>query len=275
MLRCRTVLAMATVVSAFAVDTVRAGESVFVPLPDCSSLPRTAVTYSPEGLFPEEASANSLPPGEQSQGWRLLFDGHSMTGWHGFQRDRVPGAWRVEEGALTLGTWNEGDPVDERGDIRTAEAFEDFELRLQWAVAPGGNSGVFYLAREGVAEAIFESAPEMQILDDAGHEDGRDPTHRAGSAYDLYAPLCNALRPVGEYNDVRLVVRGGRVDHWLNGYRIVVYELDSPQWRERVARSKFRDMPGFARARRGYIGLQDHGDVVRFRNIRIREYRKP
>lgn len=248
-----------------------AANSSFVPLPDCSSLPKGTVAYSAEGLRDQATrGANALSEPEVKQQWHLLFDGKSLNGWKGFQRATIPATWHVADGNLSVGKWHEGDPMDERGDVRTAAEFANFELRLQWAATPNSNSGIFFLAREGVAESIFEGAPELQILDDARHEDGELPAHRAGGLYDLYAPRCNALRPIGQYNDVRLVVDHGHVEHWLNGYRVLEYELGTPQWRQQVANSKFKDMPQFGVARSGFIALQDHGDVIRFRNIRAR-----
>jgi cytochrome c len=244
----------------------------FVALPECSSLPNGWVEFSTLGVRNQSTEgANALTADERKANFRLLFDGKSLQGWHGFQQDRIPSAWQVKDGALSVAKWNEGDPTDNRGDVRTTDIFEDFELRLQWAATPASNSGIFFFAQEGIAEAIYEGAPELQILDDAGHEDGIEASHRAGGLYDLYAPKCNAVRPIGEYNDIRLVVRRGHVEHWLNGYRVLTYQPGNAEWRKHVARSKFRDMPHFGVARRGYIALQDHGDVIRFRNVRIRE----
>jgi len=253
-----------------AIDAVAASGS-FVPLPDCGSLPKGAIAYSTDGQRGQASQgANALSEPEAKQQWQLLFDGKSLNGWQGFQRKTIPATWHVADGSLSVTKWHEGDPMDERGDVRTAAEFGNFELRLQWAATPNSNSGIFFLAREGVAESIFEGAPELQILDDAHHEDGELPSHRAGGLYDLYAPRCNALRPIGQYNDVRLVVKQGHVEHWLNGYRVLEYQLGTPQWRRQVANSKFKDMPQFGVARSGFIALQDHGDVIRFRNIRVR-----
>jgi cytochrome c len=178
----------------------------------------------------------------------------------------------VEQGTLTLSKLNEGESFEGRGDLRTTAPFENFELRLQWIAASGSNSGIFFFGRESAADRLWQVAPEMQVLDDVVSEDNLAPSHRAGGLYDLYAPKCNALRPAGEFNDVRLVVRNGHVEHWLNGYRIVEYDLDSPDFRSRVALSKFRDMPQFAKLHRGFVALQDHGDVIRFRNVRIHAF---
>lgn len=248
----------------------------YVALPNCSSLPEGTIEFSTLGMSDHShQSPNALSAEERKANFRLLFDGTSLNGWHGFQQQAIPAAWHAADGTLSVVKWNQGDPTDNRGDIRTADEFGEFELRLQWAATPASNSGIFFLAREGVAEAIYESAPELQILDDAGHEDGAEPSHRAGGLYDLYAPKCNAVRPIGEYNDVRLVVRHGHVDHWMNGYRVLSYQLGDAEWSRRIAHSKFRDWPNFGVARRGYIALQDHGDVIRFRNIRIQEGARP
>ena len=244
--------------------------SAFSPLPDCS-LPASQVAYSKDGIVAATSSGNQLTPDERGGGWRLLFDGKSMHGWRGFDTEAIPRAWRVEKGALTLAKLQEGASTEGRGDIVTDAQFANFELRLQWAVEAGANSGIFFFAREGAADRIWKAAPEVQVLDDARHKDGELPSHRAGALYDIYEPKCHALKPAGEYNDARLVVRNGHVEHWLNGYRLVEYDLDSEDFRKRVAASKFRDQPEFARVHRGRLGLQDHGDVIRFRSIRLRE----
>lgn len=208
------------------------------------------------------ACAGARPVTQRAvQDWQPLFDGHSTRGWHNVGRDSIDPRWQAIDSALVL-------TVAGGGDIASDAQYGDFELELEWQVAPGGNSGIFYRAHD--AAPVWHSAPEMQILDDARAEDRHEPSHRAGSVYDLYAPTQATARPAGEYNRVRIVARGGRVEHWLNGHLVVRYDLDSADWKRRVAASKFADLPGFATARRGHIALQDHGDVVRFRNLRIR-----
>jgi hypothetical protein len=155
------------------------------------------------------------------------------------------------------------------GDILTADEFGDFELRLQWKLAEGGNSGIFFRV-VNTGSQVWESGPEMQILDNARHADGKNPLTSAGSNYGLHAPVRDVTRPVGEWNDVRLLVAGAKVEHWLNGVKVVEYELWSPEWESLVKRSKFVTMPAYGRAKRGRIALQDHGDPVWFRNITIR-----
>jgi hypothetical protein len=157
----------------------------------------------------------------------------------------------------------------ERGDIITNEMYEDFELRLEWKISPGGNSGIMF----GVSEATrrtYEAGPEMQVLDNAGHADGQAPVTSAGSNYALHAPSVDATRPVGEWNEVRLIVIDGQVEHWMNGQQIVAYELGSDEWEHLVADSKFAEWPEYGRQAEGHLALQDHGNHVWYRNIRIR-----
>ncbi len=156
------------------------------------------------------------------------------------------------------------------GDIITRAQFTDFELELEWKVGPRGNSGVFYRANEGT-RVIYENAAEMQILDNTGHFDGRNTLTSAGANYALDAPVRDVTRPVGEWNRARIVARGARVEHWLNDVTVVEYELWSDAWTAKVAASKFAAWPTYGLGRRGHLGLQDHGDVVSFRNLRVRE----
>ena len=205
---------------------------------------------------------NTLSAAQRDAGWRLLFDGASLDGWRGYDMEGLPGGWAVEDGLLTR--------VGPGGDLITDEEFSDFELSLEWMVEEGGNSGVFYRAAEG-EEWIYHSAPEFQILDDPNHADGQNPTTSAGANYALHPAPRGVVRPANEWNTARIMVRGSSVEHWLNGTRVVAYELGSADWEERVARSKFVEWPAYGQAARGHIGLQDHGDRVWYRNIMIRE----
>jgi hypothetical protein len=191
----------------------------------------------------------------------MLFDGRSLDAWRGFRNNRVPAGWQVVDGALTR--------VGEGGDLITRDEFGDFELALEWKVAEGGNSGIMYRVTED-ARATYETGPEMQVLDDARHKDGESRLTAAGSAYGLYAAPAGVVKPAGEWNAVRILVRGSHVEHWLNGVKVVEYELGSPDWKAKVEASKFKQWPGYGRAAKGHIALQDHGDRVAYRDIKIR-----
>jgi len=208
-----------------------------------------------------QASLNTLTPAERDAGWRLLFDGKTTTGWRGWKMDTLPSGWEVVDGALTR--------VRPAADIITTEKFKDFELSLEWNIAPKGNSGIFYRASEQ-DDAIYWTAPEMQVLDDAGHPDGRSRLTAAGSDYGLYPSPAGVVKPAGQWNQVRLVVNGNHVEHWLNGVKVVEYELGSPDWEAKVKASKFARHRGYGRNREGYIGLQEHDYWVAYRNIKIR-----
>jgi len=177
--------------------------------------------------------------------------------------DALPAEWLVEDGTLQFRPGGPG------GDILTRETFADFELELEWRVAEGGNSGIFFRVDEAEPRT-FESGPEMQVLDNKGHADGKNPLTSAGSNYALHAPSQDTTRPVGEWNQARLLVRGAQVEHWLNGVKVVEYELWTEDWRSLVAGSKFVEWPRYGLAREGHIALQDHGDPVWYRNIRVR-----
>jgi hypothetical protein len=193
--------------------------------------------------------------------WRVLFDGRSLDQWRGYRSDRVPPGWRAVDGALTR--------VAAAGDLITRDVFGDFELELEWLVAEGGNSGIMYRVTEESGET-YQTGPEMQVLDDARHGDGKSRHTAAGAVYGLYPAPAGVVKPAGVWNKARIVVLGSHVEHWLNGVEVASYELGSPDWKARVAESKFRKWPGYGRAAEGHIALQDHGDRVAYRNIRIR-----
>ncbi|GIV59619.1 MAG: glycosyl hydrolase [Rhodothermaceae bacterium] len=198
--------------------------------------------------------------------WIALFDGTSTDHWRGYRKDHLPDAWQIEDGTLAFVPGS-----GEGGDIITKEQFEDFELELEWKVAEGGNSGIMYLVVESEEyDYPWQTGPEMQILDNAAHADAQIEKHRAGDLYDLIAGSEDASKPAGAWNHVRIVLHDGHLEHWLNGKKVVETRLWTPAWDSLVAASKFRDMEGFGQARRGHIALQDHGDRVWFRNIRIR-----
>ncbi len=194
--------------------------------------------------------------------WQELFDGTSLAGWQGHRTPGVtPAGWTAENGVLLRSGAG--------GDLVTAEQYANFELEFEWMVTAGGNSGVFYRINPDV-EVTYMSAPEYQVLDDALHRDGRSRLTSAGAAYGLYPSPEGHTKPVGAWNQGRIVVDGAKVEHWLNGTLMATYELWSTDWEQRVRDSKFNEWPQYGRATRGHIGLQDHGDRVGFRNIRIK-----
>lgn len=236
----------------------------------CAALPLALWTCGPSaGSGPNAAlpsprattTMNVLSAAEQAAGWRLLFDGRTTDGWRGYRKTTMPAGWQVVDGALTR--------TAEGGDILTTQQFANFELSLEWTIAPGGNSGVFYRASED-DEAVYWTAPEMQVLDDAHHADGKSRLTAAGADYGLYEAPAGIVKPAGEWNEARILVNGRHVEHWLNGVRLLQYELWSPDWEVRVRNSKFAPHPRYGRNTEGYIGLQDHGDWVAYRNIKIR-----
>lgn len=196
-------------------------------------------------------------------GFVRLFDGRTTSGWHGFKRQDVPKCWRVIDGNLTVV------PGEDDGDLSSDEVYTDFDLRIEWLVAPGANSGIMYRADEGHS-APWMTGPEMQILDDDRHADGKRPETSAGSCYGLYARNPKTVKPAGQWNAARIVARGSVIEHWLNGKRVVRYVMGSRDWKNRVANTKFQYMIDYGTLKVGHIVLQDHGDRVAFRNIRIK-----
>ncbi len=200
---------------------------------------------------------------DPGDGWIDLLANPAVQ-WRGYQLDALPAGWSFDTATNVLTRTAAG------GDIITREQFGDFELELEWKIDSAGNSGIFYRATEGT-EVIYMNATEMQILDNAGHADGKNSLTSTGANYALYAPTVTAAKPVGEWNHVRIVADGPHVEHWLNGTKVVEYEMGSADWAARVKDTKFAQWPAYGQSMTGHIGLQDHGDVVAFRNIRVRE----
>lgn len=218
---------------------------------------------------PAHAADNTLTEAEKSAGWKLLFDGKSTAGWRGYRLKEMPPGWSVIDGALVKVKGGAGGKGAGGGDdIVTTEEFDNFELSLEWKIVRNGNAGVLYHVSEEAVTA-WHFAPEVQILDNTTWPN-RDRRQHAGACYDLYAPAKDVTKPVGEWNHFRILVNGAHVEHWLNGEKIVTYELWSDDWKERVAKSKFKDKPKFGTFKRGPICLQDHSDRVEFKNLKIR-----
>lgn len=207
-------------------------------------------------------AAMTARPEAQST-WTVLFDGTSMAAFRGYKTEAMPAGWSIVEGTLVKG--------DKGADIITREQFGDFELSLDWKIAEAGNAGIFYRATEEY-DRVYWSAPEYQLLDDEKGADNKTRLTCAGAAYALYPSPAGHLKKVGEWNTTRIVAKGPHVEHWLNGVKLLEYELWSPDWTTKVKASKFEKYPNFGKAKRGHIGFQgDHAGTLVFRNIRIRE----
>ena len=245
-----------------------------------------AIVFAAGASFAEaqtpRVESNVLSATERAAGWRLLFDGKTLKGWRGLGYDSVPTAhWKVVDGAIQkiasgkVAKMPDGQPAN-GGDLMTVGTFGDFELAFQWKVTPGANSGVKYNVSEefSLKNASNHAALgfEYQVLDDSLSDDNKIATHLAGSLYDLFAPgKAKRLEPVGQWNSSRLVFRGNHGEHWLNGAKIVEFDLGTPRMDSALAASKYRSIKGFAERRKGHIILQDHGDETYYRAIKIRE----
>jgi 3-keto-disaccharide hydrolase len=205
--------------------------------------------------------------------WVSLFDGKTTNGWHKYGGGPVGPAWKVADGVLHLdASEKEGGKIKGGGDIVTDEQFENFDLKLEWKISEGGNSGIMFCVQEDTTKykAPYETGPEMQVLDNDGHTDGKIHKHRAGDLYDLIACSKETVKPVGEWNLVEIKVLNGKLDFFLNGVNVVSSIMWDDNWDKIVAASKFKTMPGFAKFKKGGIDLQDHDCTVSYRNIMIK-----
>jgi hypothetical protein len=217
---------------------------------------------------------NKLTGEEKGSGWKLLFDGRTTKGWHKYGGDKVGSAWKVKDGYLYLDTTiKENWQIKDGGDIITDEEFENFDLKLEWKIAKDGNSGIIFYIHEDKSKYnwCWETGPEMQVLDNNGHPDAKIIKHRAGDLYDLIFCSKETVKSYGEWNLAEIKCVDGKLDLYLNGENVISTMLWDDSWKKMVANSKFRNMPGFGVFRKGHIGLQDHGNEVCFRNIRIRK----
>ncbi|MCU0450437.1 MAG: DUF1080 domain-containing protein [Bernardetiaceae bacterium] len=192
-------------------------------------------------------------------------DLNTLDQWRNFKSQTLNPNWVVQDGAIHLAARG-------GGYIVTKKQYENFELQLEWKIAKNGNSGIFFhVVEDPELTQPWHSGPEMQVLDNDGHPDAKIKTHRAGDNYDLQACTEETVKPAGEWNKVKLIVNRGQVQHWLNGKKVVEYQLGSPEWEAMYQKSKFRVMPKYGKAGKGHLALQDHGDLVWFRKIRVRE----
>lgn len=214
---------------------------------------------------------NQLTANEKKEGWKLLFTGNTTDGWRGFNLKEIPASWKVEEGCLI--TSGNASGSDMSGDIITNEMFEDFELSLEWKISAGGNSGIFFHVIEGPYQAPYFTGPEYQLIDDTGFPQKLEEWQQTGANYAMHNAdkTKKKLKKAGEFNASKIQVKDGHVVHWLNGEKIVEYDLWTPEWFRLSREGKWKDYPFYGLARKGHIGLQDHGSPVYFRNIKIRD----
>lgn len=236
------------------------------------------------GVTGYQNKPNTLSEAEKAAGWILLFDGESFKGWQGLGRNQIPDShWVIEDQAIKkvaqgdVPLQADGQPL-QGGDIMTIAVFSDFELYFEWKISPAGNSGIKYNVSESMSTAFPPRHAalgfEYQVLDDFNHPDaGNGPNRTAAALYDLIAPGDKELKPVGEYNTARIIFRGNCGEHWLNGQKVLEYELERADMKARLAASKYHSIPEFSKKRQGHIVLQDHTDEVWYRNIKIREFK--
>ena len=208
---------------------------------------------------------NTLSEKEKKEGWQLLFNGKDLNGWRTFQGKEISG-WKVIDGVLN----NSGVGSDHGGDIVTKAKFQNFELSLEWKIAPQSNSGIFYHVNEKIGTAIYESGPEYQLIDDKGWPDRLRDDQHSGANYGMHAPKNAIVKDSNEWNQTRIVVDGTHVQHYLNGVKVVDYQLWDNDWLLLKEKGKWKDYPYYGMARKGPIGLQDHGGLAQFRNIKIK-----
>src|SRR5690606_37759563 len=226
-------------------------------------------TPKTEETMTEDTITASAPAEE----WTSLFDGQTLNGWSKYGGGEVGKGWKVENGELYLDaankdSWKDGDG----GDIVTNEEYENFHFKTEWKISPKGNSGIIFLVHESPEFGqTYHTGPEMQVLDNAGHPDGKIISHRSGDLYDLIVSSEETVKPVGEWNQAEIILNQGKLDLILNGVTVVSTTMWTPEWDALVAGSKFKDMPGFAKYKKGKIALQDHGDVVHYRNLVIKK----
>jgi cytochrome c len=228
-----------------------------------------AVTSS----FVYAQSPNTLSQAEKKEGWKLLFDGKTTKGWRNFKSDKIGSAWKVSDGTLYLDVSNkENGKLIGGGDLVTVGEYENFELSLEWKIQACGNSGVMFNVQEGASNTTpWQTGPEMQVLDNECHPDAKIIKHRAGDLYDLISSSTETVKPAGEWNVAKMVTKNGHYEFWLNGTKAVEFDMHTPEWDQLVAGSKFKNMAEFGKFKKGRISLQDHGDQVWFRSIKIKE----
>ncbi|HUQ96309.1 MAG TPA: DUF1080 domain-containing protein, partial [Chitinophagaceae bacterium] len=247
-------------------------------LTSCSSTKTTTGaagnTTESGGTTMTNTSGTALSKVDADAGFVSIFDGKTLAGWHSYGKSAPGQAWKVDNGAIHLDAASKQSyQTNGGGDLITDAEYENYDLRLDWKISPNGNSGIIINTKEDTTKysESWYTGMEMQVLDNDGHSDGKIPKHRAGNLYDLIAVSKETVKPVGEWNAVQIVNNRGKLDLYLNGEHVVETRMDDDAWRALIAGSKFKDMPDFAKFSKGRIGLQDHGNDVWYRNIRIKQ----
>lgn len=211
----------------------------------------------------------SMTTASSKEGWIKLFDGKTTNGWHTFNKSTAGDAWKVEDGAITLVK----SPGTTGGDLVTNEEYSNFHLKLEWKISPKGNSGIIFFVKEDPKfSQTYLTGPEMQVLDNDGHADGKIHKHRTGDLYDLIASSSEPVKPVGQWNLAEIIANKGKLTFMLNGVKIVETTMWDENWNQLVAGSKFKSWADFGKYKSGRIALQDHGDQVWYRNIEIKKF---
>lgn len=211
---------------------------------------------------------NVLSEDEINNGWQLLFDGKSMDKWRGFNKSGIQSGWIVNDGKMVA----LGKGADNYGDIITKEQFSNFDLKLEWNISKGGNSGIFYGVQEGAFETPYATGPEYQLIDDVNFPQKLEEWQKCGADYAMY--LANdkkKLKEIGQWNSSRIIVNDSLVQYWLNNEKIVEFKRWTPDWKQRVSEGKWKDYPSYGLFREGHIGLQDHGYKISFRDLKIKK----
>jgi hypothetical protein len=231
---------------------------------------------TPTASAPPVVQDNTLTADEQAAGWQLLFDGKTIQHWHNYGKTTIGQSWVVSDGAIHLdarpgkdGHWQAADG----GDIISNESYQNFEFSVDWKIDTCGNSGIFFNVVEDTAKYDYgwKSGPEMQVLDNACHPDAKITKHRAGDLYDLISCKTETVKPGLQWNTAKIISKSGHLEQWLNGVKVVEVQMFTPEWEQLIAGSKFKEWPGFGKSDSGRIGLQDHGNKVWFKNIKIKK----
>jgi hypothetical protein len=222
----------------------------------------TILLFACAAALSMKAADNTLTDAEKADGWKSLFDGKTMNHWRNFKAEGVNAKWSVKDGAMQLAGRG-------GGDIITKEQFENFDFQMEWKISEGGNSGIFILADEK-GKKVYSHAPEIQILDNERHRDRMKPTHRSGSLYDMIASPESSFKKAGEWNQVRILLDKGNLQVWQNGVSTCKLKINGEKWVTLRNKSKFAKWPGFGLNKKGHIGLQDHGNLVFFKKIKIK-----